>query len=53
MKSSIKKRFRITKSGVAIRRLSGFNHFRAKKGSKSKQRGRKVVGLRAKIDFDS
>lgn len=53
MKSSIKKRFKITKNGKAMHRLGGFNHFRAKKSSQTKQRGRKKTSLKRLVDMNS
>jgi large subunit ribosomal protein L35 len=40
-RKSIKKRFKITKTGKVLRRLSGQDHFRAKKSGKRKSQGRK------------
>jgi len=42
-RKSIKKRFKITKTGKILRRLTGQDHFQAKKSGKRKRRGRKWV----------
>ena len=42
-RKSISKRFKITKTGKVLRRLTGQNHFRAKKSSKRIQKGRKWI----------
>jgi large subunit ribosomal protein L35 len=42
-RKSLTKRFRITKNGKVLRRLTGQNHFRMKKSSKERSRGKKWV----------
>ncbi|MCX6760209.1 MAG: 50S ribosomal protein L35 [Candidatus Nealsonbacteria bacterium] len=42
-RKSLTKRFRITKNGKVLRRLTGQNHFRMKKSSKERSRKRKWV----------
>lgn len=44
-KKAITKRFKITRNGKILRRLSGQNHYRAKKTGERKRRGRKWVEL--------
>ena len=44
-KKALTKRFKITKSGKILRRLSGQNHYRAKKTGKRRRQGRKWVPL--------
>lgn len=44
-KKAILKRFRITKTGKILRRMSGQNHYRAKKTGERKRKGRKWVAL--------
>ncbi len=44
-RKSIAKRFRVTKNGKILRRPTGQNHFRMKKSSKERSRGRKWVEL--------
>lgn len=44
-KKSITKRFKITGTGKVMRRLSGQNHYRAKKSGKRRRQGRKWVQL--------
>lgn len=53
MKSSIKKRIKITRTGKAMHRIPGFNHFRAKKSSITKQRGRKMKKLGRLVNMDA
>lgn len=53
MKSSIKERFKFTKSGKVMRRPSGFNHLRAKKSGYAKQRGRKQIELGSKFNINA
>lgn len=51
-RKSIKKRFKITKNGKVLRRLSGQDHFRAKKSGDRIRKGRKwvkVKGPQAKV----
>lgn len=42
-RKSVKKRFKITKNGKVLRRLSGQDHFRAKKSGKQIRQKRKWV----------
>lgn len=44
-RKSILKRFKITKKGKVLRRLSGQDHYRAKKSGKRIRKGRKLVRL--------
>ena len=44
-RKSIKKRFKITKSGKILHRLPGQNHFRSKKSGKQIRQKRKWVKL--------
>jgi len=44
-KKALVKRFKITKNGKILRRLSGQNHYRAKKSGERKRKGRKWVPL--------
>jgi len=44
-RKSIKKRFKITKTGKILRRASGQDHYRAKKSGKKKRQLRKWVPL--------
>ncbi|MEK7124552.1 MAG: 50S ribosomal protein L35 [Patescibacteria group bacterium] len=44
-KKAITKRFKITKNGKILRRLSGQDHYRAKKSGKARRKGRKWVVL--------
>ncbi len=44
-RKSLKKRFKITKSGKVLRRPSGQDHFRAKKSGKKIRELRKLVPL--------
>jgi large subunit ribosomal protein L35 len=48
-RKSIKKRFKITKTGKVLRRAIGQDHYRAKKSGKKKREARKWV-LVAKVD---
>lgn len=48
-RKSIKKRFKITKTGKVLRRAIGQDHNRAKKSGKAKRRMRKWVAL-SKVD---
>ena len=43
MRKSIKKRFKITKTGKILRRPTGQDHFRAKKSGKRKRMSRKWI----------
>jgi large subunit ribosomal protein L35 len=45
MRKSIKKRFKITKTGKILRRRSGVNHYLAKKPGQSKRTKRKMIPL--------
>jgi len=45
IKKALIKRFKITKSGKILRRISGQNHYRAKKTGARKRKGRKWVAL--------
>lgn len=42
-RKSITKRFKITKTGKILRRLSGANHYRVKKSGNRVRKGRKWV----------
>jgi len=42
-RKSIKKRFKITKTGKVLRRPTGLDHYRAKKSGKKKRGSRKLV----------
>lgn len=44
-KKALTKRFKITKNGKILRRLSGQNHYRSKKTGERKRKGRKWVAL--------
>ncbi len=44
-KKALTKRFKITKNGKILRRLSGQNHYRAKKTGERKRKGRKWIEL--------
>jgi large subunit ribosomal protein L35 len=44
-KKALVKRFKITKNGKILRRLSGQNHYRSKKTGEQKRKGRKWVVL--------
>ena len=44
-RKSIKKRFKITRTGKVLRRLSGQDHFLAKKSGKRIRKGRKWVSV--------
>jgi len=44
-RKSIKKRFRITKTGKVLKRAIGQNHFNAKKTGKKRRAGRKWVKI--------
>jgi len=46
-KKALVKRFKITKNGKILRRLSGQNHYRSKKTGERKRKGRKWVALSA------
>lgn len=42
-KKALTKRFKITKTGKILRRLSGQNHYRSKKTGQAKRKGRKWI----------
>jgi large subunit ribosomal protein L35 len=42
-RKSIRKRFKITKTGKVLRRVTGQDHYRAKKTGKRKRKGRKWI----------
>jgi large subunit ribosomal protein L35 len=44
-KKALTKRFKITKTGKILRRISGQNHYRAKKTGQKRRAGRKWVAL--------
>jgi ribosomal protein L35 len=44
-RKSILKRFKFTKTGKILRRVTGQNHYRAKKSSKKKRQAKKWVPL--------
>ena len=44
-KKALTKRFKITKTGKILRRLSGQNHYRAKKTGEDRRKGRKWVAI--------
>ena len=44
-KKALTKRFKITKNGKILRRVSGQNHYRSKKTGEKKRKGRKMVEL--------
>jgi len=44
-KKAIIKRFKITKNGKILRRVSGQNHYRSKKTGEKKRKGRKWISL--------
>lgn len=44
-KKALTKRFKITKNGKILRRLTGQNHYRSKKTGEQKRKGRKWVPL--------
>ena len=44
-KKAITKRFKITKNGKILRRVSGQNHYRSKKTGERKRKGRKMIEL--------
>jgi large subunit ribosomal protein L35 len=44
-KKALIKRFKITKNGKIMRRMSGQNHYRSKKTGEAKRKGRKWVML--------
>ena len=44
-KKALTKRFKITKTGKILRRLSGQNHYRAKKSGQARRKGRKWIEI--------
>jgi len=44
-KKALTKRFKITKTGKILRRLSGQNHYRAKKTGEARRKGRKWIAI--------
>ncbi|MGA2418098.1 MAG: 50S ribosomal protein L35 [Candidatus Staskawiczbacteria bacterium] len=44
-KKALVKRFKITKNGKILRRMSGQNHYRSKKSGERKRKGRKWIAL--------
>lgn len=44
-KKALLKRFKITKTGKILRRLSGQDHYRAKKTGQRRRKGRKWIPL--------
>ena len=44
-KKALTKRFKITKNGKIMRRMTGQNHYRSKKTGEQKRKGRKWVPL--------
>ena len=44
-KKALIKRFKITKNGKILRRVSGQNHYRSKKSGEQKRKGRKWVAI--------
>jgi len=44
-KKALLKRFKVTRTGKILRRLSGQNHYRAKKTGEARRKGRKWVPL--------
>lgn len=44
-KKALVKRFKITKNGKILRRLTGQNHYRSKKTGEQRRKGRKWVPL--------
>ena len=44
-RKSILKRFKITKTGKVLRRLTGLDHYRAKKPGKRIRKGRKWISV--------
>lgn len=49
-KKALIKRFKITKTGKILRRISGQNHYRSKKTGEKKRKGRKWIRL-SKIEI--
>jgi len=44
-KKALIKRFKITKNGKILRRMTGQNHYRSKKTGEAKRKGRKWIAL--------
>ena len=44
-KKALVKRFKITKNGKIMRRMTGQNHYRSKKTGERKRKGRKWIAL--------
>ena len=44
-KKALTKRFKITKNGKILRRMTGQNHYRSKKTGERKRKGRKWIVL--------
>ena len=44
-KKALVKRFKITKNGKILRRMTGQNHYRSKKTGERKRKGRKWIPL--------
>ncbi len=44
-KKALIKRFKITKTGKILRKMSGQNHYRSKKTGEKKRKGRKWIAL--------
>ena len=44
-KKALIKRFKITRNGKILRRMTGQNHYRAKKTGERKRKGRKWIAL--------
>jgi len=44
-KKALIKRFKITKNGKILRRMTGQNHYRSKKTGERKRKGRKWIAL--------
>jgi len=44
-KKALTKRFKITKTGKILRRMTGQNHYRSKKTGERKRKGRKWIAL--------
>jgi len=44
-KKALIKRFKITKTGKILRRMTGQNHYRSKKTGERKRKGRKWIAL--------
>jgi len=44
-KKALTKRFKVTKNGKILRRMTGQNHYRSKKTGERKRKGRKWIAL--------